>query len=72
MKNLTTLLAIIFMASTTLLASYIEDEKETIPIPIKVGDLENSHIFRTPIVIPLRLRRQKLTSIRTKKQPILR
>lgn len=52
MKNLTTLLAIIFMASTTLLASYIEDEKETIPIPIKVGDLENSHIFRTPIVIP--------------------
>ena len=36
MKNLTTLLAIIFMASTTLLASYIEDEKETIPIPIKV------------------------------------
>ncbi len=52
MKNLTTLLAIILMASTTLLASSINDEKETIPIPIKVGDLENSHIFRTPIVIP--------------------
>ncbi len=53
MKNLTTLLAIIFMASSTIFASSIlEDEKENIPIPIQIGDLENTHLFRTPIVIP--------------------
>lgn len=54
MKNLTTLLAIIFMASSTIFASSIlEDEKENIPIPIQIGDLENTHLFRTPIVIPI-------------------
>lgn len=53
MKNLTTLLAIIFMASSTIFASTKEDEKGNIPIPIQIGDLENTQLFRTPIVIPI-------------------
>ena len=26
---------------------------QIIPIPIQIGDLENTHLFRTPIVIPI-------------------
>lgn len=53
MRYLLILVSIIFSTSSSVLASSTVDEEENVPIPIMIGDKDNTHIFRTPIVIPI-------------------